>query len=206
MPTTFRVKLLGRFRLQSRAGTELAIPSRKGQALMAVLALAGGQAVARERLAALLWSDRGEQQARSSLRQALTELRKALPDLDPPLLVADRASVGLDPDAIEIGEVSYVDQGRARVAGRNQGLVRIYARRAGCQLVGAEMFGPRVEHMAHLLAWATQEGMTVQHALRMPFYHPVVEEGLRTALRGLAAKLEVTGDCRSEDLAEAPGA
>ena len=89
--------------------------------------------------------------------------------------------------------------------GRNQGLVRLYANKCGCQLVGAEMFGPRVEHMAHLLSWCIQEGMTVQHMLRMPFYHPVVEEGLRTGLRNLAAKLRVTGDCRCEDLAEAPG-
>ena len=47
--------------------------------------------------------------------------------------------------------------------------------------------------------------MTVQRALQMPFYHPVVEEGLRTALRDLAAKLKVTGECRSEDMATAPG-
>ena len=124
---------------------------------------------------------------------------------DPQMAIVGTPYRALDLDAVEIGEVSYADQGRARVAGRNRGLVRIYADKKCCRLVGAEMFGPRVEHMAHLLAWATQAGMTVQHALRMPFYHPVVEEGLRTALRGLAAKLRVTGECRSEDLAEAPG-
>jgi dihydrolipoamide dehydrogenase len=31
--------------------------------------------------------------------------------------------------------------------------------------------------------------MTVAAMLEMPFYHPVVEEGLRTALRDLDAKL-----------------
>jgi dihydrolipoamide dehydrogenase len=51
------------------------------------------------------------------------------------------------------------------------------------------MFEPRVEHMANLLAWMTQERMTVQRALEMPVYHSVVEEGLRTALRDLAARL-----------------
>jgi hypothetical protein len=40
----------------------------------------------------------------------------------------------------------------------------------------------------------------------MPFYHPVLEEGVRTGLRSLAAKLRVTGDCRCEDLSDAPGA
>jgi dihydrolipoamide dehydrogenase len=60
--------------------------------------------------------------------------------------------------------------------------------------------------MAHLLAWAVQERMTVQRILRMPFYHPAFEEGLRTGLRELAAKLGVTGECASEDLSDAPGA
>ena len=46
------------------------------------------------------------------------------------------------------------------------------------------------EHVAHLLAWGVQSEMTVARMLEMPFYHPVVEEGLRTALRDAAAKLE----------------
>lgn len=124
---------------------------------------------------------------------------------DPQMAIVGTPFRDLDPDAVEIGEVSYADQGRARVMGRNQGLVRLYGLRDGCRLVGAEMFGPRVEHMAHLLAWAVQEGLTVQHALRMPFYHPVFEEGLRTGLRDLAEKLLVKGECRCEDMAMAPG-
>lgn len=106
---------------------------------------------------------------------------------------------------VEIGTVSYEDQGRARVMGQNRGLIRIYGDRKSCTLIGAEMFGPRVEHMAHLLSWSVQQRMTVNTALQMPFYHPVVEEGLRTALRDLAMKLKITGDCRAEDFAEAPG-
>jgi len=47
------------------------------------------------------------------------------------------------------------------------------------------MCGPRVEHTAHLLAWMIGRRATVEEALAMPFYHPVVEEGLRTALRDL---------------------
>jgi hypothetical protein len=39
----------------------------------------------------------------------------------------------------------------------------------------------------------------------MPFYHPVLKEGLRTALRDMAGKLKVTGECRCEDMATAPG-
>jgi len=111
----------------------------------------------------------------------------------------------LDLNAVEIGQVSFDNQGRSRVMGQNRGLLRVYGDRQCCTIIGAEMFGPRVEHMAHLLAWATQERMTVQRALEMPVYHPVVEEGLRTALRDLAAKLKVLGDCRCEDVATVPG-
>ena len=124
---------------------------------------------------------------------------------DPQMAIAGQSYRELDADQIEIGEVSYADQGRARVMGQNRGLVRIYGDRKGCHIIGAEMFGPRVEHMAHLLSWAIQCNLTVQQTLQMPFYHPVVEEGLRTALRELAKKLRVTGECRSEDMAEAPG-
>lgn len=88
-----------------------------------------------------------------------------------------------------VGEVDYGGQGRARVMGKNAGLVRIYGRRSDGRLIGAEMLGPRVEHTAQLLAWAGQQGMTVDQMLALPFYHPVVEEGIRTALRDLAAKL-----------------
>ncbi len=111
----------------------------------------------------------------------------------------------LDPDQIEIGEVSFRNQGRARVMGQNQGMLRVYGNKECCSIVGAEMIGPRVEHLSHLLAWIIQQRMSVTHALKMPFYHPVIEEGLRTALRDLARKLKVTGECRSEDFATAPG-
>jgi TolB-like protein/Tfp pilus assembly protein PilF len=93
--------------LQSQSGEELTIPSRKGQALIGVLALAGGHPVSRERITGLLWSERGEQQARSSLRQALTELRKALPDLDPPLLITNRDTAQINLDAVEVDAVTF---------------------------------------------------------------------------------------------------
>jgi len=55
--------------------------------------------------------------------------------------------------------------------------------------LGAEWIGPDAEHIAHLLAWALQMKLTVDAILEMPFYHPVVEEGLRTALRDSVAAL-----------------
>lgn len=90
---------------------------------------------------------------------------------------------------LAIGEVSFEKQGRARVMGVNQGLMRVYAEHGSGLFLGAEIFGPRAEHLAHLLAWALQQRQTVSQMLEMPFYHPVIEEGVRTALRDLHAKL-----------------
>lgn len=81
------------------------------------------------------------------------------------------------------GEVSFEDQGRARVMGTNKGMLRVYAEHGTGLFLGAEMIGPSAEHIAHLLAWTIQAGMTVEQILQMPFYHPVLEEGVRTAFR-----------------------
>ncbi len=123
---------------------------------------------------------------------------------DPQMAIVGTPFAGLDEDAA-IGAVSYADQGRARVMGRNAGIVRIFASRQSCTLVGAEMFGPRVEHTAHLLAWAIQTRLSVEQVLELPFYHPVIEEGIRTALRDLSAKLKVRGRSRPQDLESGPG-
>jgi len=88
-----------------------------------------------------------------------------------------------------IGEVSFAGQGRSRVMLVNEGLLRVYGEQGSGLLLGAEMFGPDNEHLAHLLAWAIQMRLTVVQVLEMPFYHPVIEEGLRTALRMLLAAL-----------------
>jgi dihydrolipoamide dehydrogenase len=91
-----------------------------------------------------------------------------------------------------VGEVSFQDQGRSRIMRENRGLLHVYADVATRRLLGAELAGPRAEHLAHLLAWAHQQEMTIDQMLSMPFYHPVVEEGLRTALRDAKAKLDAT--------------
>ena len=108
---------------------------------------------------------------------------------DPQVAMVGSSYRELANQEIVIGEVSFEDQGRSRVMLKNKGLLRIYADAdTGCFL-GAEMFGPRAEHLGHLLAWAHQTGMSVAQMLEMPFYHPVVEEGLRTALRDADAAL-----------------
>jgi DNA-binding SARP family transcriptional activator len=93
--------LLGGFQARLASGKPLTLPRKKTQALLAYLALHPGQAHSRDKLAALLWGERGEEQARNSLRQALFALREALPATRPPALVTQGETVALDPAAVD---------------------------------------------------------------------------------------------------------
>jgi dihydrolipoamide dehydrogenase len=120
------------------------------------------------------------------------------------------AMVGLQHDRLPegchaIGEASYETQGRARAMAANRGLLRVYADTRDGTVVGAEMAGPAMEHIGQLLAWSIAQRMTVPQALAMPYYHPVLETGVRTALRDLARKMRVVAQCRPEDMEESPG-
>ena len=110
---------------------------------------------------------------------------------EPGIAVVGRRHAEIAPGTAFEGEVDFGNQGRSRVAQRNQGLLRIYAERDGGRLLGAEMCAPAAEHLAHLLALAIGQDLTVHDLLRLPFYHPVIEEGLRTALRDLARHYDI---------------
>jgi dihydrolipoamide dehydrogenase len=108
---------------------------------------------------------------------------------DPQIAIVGPGFAALKSAELAAGEVSFEDQGRSRVMLRNKGHLRVYGDPATGRFLGAEMVGPDAEHIAHLLAWALQAEMSVAQMLEMPFYHPVVEEGLRTALRELDAHI-----------------
>ena len=78
------------------------------------------------------------------------------------------------------------DGGREKIMLRNEGVIRLYADRMGGKLIGSEMVAPRGEHLAHLIAWSIHQEQTVFDLLSMPYYHPCVEETLRSALLDLA--------------------
>ena len=88
----------------------------------------------------------------------------------------------LDANSIAIGQVDFANQGRARLMGEPGGLLRLYADAATGKIRGAEMICPAGEHLAHLLAFAIARGLTAAEMLELPFYHPTLEEGVRTAL------------------------
>ncbi len=105
-----------------------------------------------------------------------------------------------------VGEVDFGRQGRARVHRKNAGKARLYADKNTGVLLGSELFGPAVEHLSHLLAWVIQRGLTVAEVLTLPFYHPVIEEGLRTALVDVRANLHQGKPIKCEVSAFGPGA
>lgn len=74
----YELVTLGGWELRTAAGQPVALTSRKAKALLAILSTQRGLQMSRAQIAALLWSDRAEPQARGSLRQALAELRSAL--------------------------------------------------------------------------------------------------------------------------------
>jgi TolB-like protein/Tfp pilus assembly protein PilF len=121
------IGLLGGFELRLASGEALPLKGRKTQALVAYLALSPGQRRSREELVALLWGERGEEQARSSLRQALSELRKALGEAGEPLLIADRESVTLDAGTVDVDVRAFersVDEGTPKALERAAELYR----------------------------------------------------------------------------------
>ncbi|MFA5597419.1 MAG: dihydrolipoyl dehydrogenase [Pusillimonas sp.] len=108
---------------------------------------------------------------------------------DPQVMSAGQRYARLAENSFVVGAVDFSGQGRSRVMLKNRGMLRVYADKVSGRFLGAEMVGPAAEHIAHLLAWSYQQGLTVAQMLDMPFYHPVIEEGLRTALRDAAAQL-----------------
>ena len=99
------VTLLGGFEIRAD-GAARDLPGQKDRALLAVLALTPGAAYTRDKLAGLLWGDRGDPHARDSLKHALARLRVALGrDGDP--LVADRQSVRLDPASVTVDVAAF---------------------------------------------------------------------------------------------------
>ena len=140
----------------------------------------------------------GENAARyPDVRPAPRRTPLAIVFSDPQLAVVGTRFAGLEAGTFVTGAVSFEDQGRSRVMLRNVGLLHVYADIATGRLVGAEMIGPDAEHLAHLLSWAMAVDLTVERTLAMPFYHPVVEEGLRTALRDAAAQLRAARPARA---------
>ena len=103
------IQLFGEFEITDSKGLSLDLPSKKAQVLLAALALNRGREISRQRAAELLWSNRSEEQARSSLRQTLTRLRKVLDQSVPDALSVSRSSLSLLAKRVTVDVVQFED-------------------------------------------------------------------------------------------------
>jgi TolB-like protein/DNA-binding SARP family transcriptional activator/Flp pilus assembly protein TadD len=99
--------LLGHFDCLLSSGERISLSMRKAEMLLAYLALAPGIGHSRERLINLLWSDRSEEQARNSLRQCLSAIRKSLGNSADLILQVDRTRVTLKPELIDVDALEF---------------------------------------------------------------------------------------------------
>src|SRR5262245_52448148 len=189
--------LLGGFRVRLDAGPPLILSTRKAQALLAYLALPVGQAHPRDKLAALLWGDMRDPQARASLRQALTAIRRTLAGLD--ALRVDAETVSLDPAVVAVDAVLFQQSAKGSATEVLEQAAALYQGDllAGLALNEAPfeewLLGERerlrelaLATFARLLAQQRAAGATeaaVQSALRLLALDPLQEPVHRTLMR-----------------------
>ncbi|HTO84389.1 MAG TPA: BTAD domain-containing putative transcriptional regulator [Methylomirabilota bacterium] len=104
---SWSLMLLGGFGLRLADGASADLPAQKDRALLAILAMATGDAQSRERIAGLLWSEHGDRQARDSLKQALVRLRRCLGGTESVVLRTDRQSIALDKSLIDVDVLAF---------------------------------------------------------------------------------------------------
>jgi DNA-binding SARP family transcriptional activator len=101
------LSLLGGFRARLESRTSVAIPTKKGQALLAYLACSPAESHPRDSLAAMFWGDLPHCHTRHSLRQTLLMLRMALASRAPSVLCGDSTCVSLDRAGITVDVVEF---------------------------------------------------------------------------------------------------
>ncbi|AQS47671.1 dihydrolipoyl dehydrogenase [Thioclava nitratireducens] len=150
-------------------------------------------------------ADEGHIAGRNALAESPRRYRRrasmAIAFCAPNAVRVGQSFADLEGKDILIGHANFATQSRARLAEEAHGLIRIYAEPGSGKLLGCEMALPEGEHFAHLFGLAIQSEMSTYDMLAMPFYHPVMEEGLRSALREIARQLP---DEERSDLADCP--
>jgi len=118
----FRLRVLGGFALEGPPGAAAPPrPQRRGDAVLAVLAVCGDLGCTRERLVALLWPESDEARAQQGLRDALYAIRRAL---DPGAVLSVGRLLRLDPAVVASDVLSFT---QALGAGRRADAVQAYA-------------------------------------------------------------------------------
>ena len=138
--------------------------------------------------------DEGRIAGLNAAREGIQAYRRKTPIAiifsDPNICTVGASWSELDHESTVIGQIKMAPVGRALIMTKNRGLLRVYGDKKTGKLLGASLFCIKGENLAHLLAWCIQQDLTVFDLLKMPFYHPVIEEALQAALRDLASKVE----------------
>ena len=109
----FRLTLLGTFAFTASA--PCAMPGKKAQALLALLAMPAGQAHRRDKLATMLWSRLPEESARQNLRQCLTAIRRGCKFNGAVPVVAEDGLLRLDTERVVVDASEFEEAVRCRV-------------------------------------------------------------------------------------------
>jgi DNA-binding SARP family transcriptional activator len=179
-----RLVVFGGFEARLASGAAVNLP-RKARALLGYLALRPGQPHARDKLATLLWGDRGDAQARTSLRQSLGVLRRTLVAAAPSTLLFEGKNVTLNPEAVEVDAVTFERLVAAETPAALEEAVALYA---GDLLEGfdpiaapfEEWLVAERERLRELALEALAKLLRHQSEARVP------ERAIQTALRLLA--------------------
>ncbi|NOX42152.1 MAG: NACHT domain-containing protein, partial [Gammaproteobacteria bacterium] len=95
-----KIYLLGGFRITNMRDEDITPTAAKARCILAILVLSEKGEITRDKLSQLLWSRHANEQARTSLRQSLSLLRRTFQVEAPELFTADRNKVYLKRDKI----------------------------------------------------------------------------------------------------------
>lgn len=201
--TSLRLSVLGGFELHSHAGTPIQLPPKKARALFAYLALTEPRPQPRDKLAALLWEDSSDSQARTSLRQALSAIRRALAAAEV-LLDADAETVWLRREGLLIDADQFQQCAAGASVERLREAVELYR---GSLLDGFDIRAPAFEdwlraereRLRNLALGAlsalvdhdmrgANHGEALFHTSRLLALDPLREEAHRAVMRIYAAQ------------------
>jgi DNA-binding SARP family transcriptional activator len=193
------VTLLGGFQARRASGALVRLPMKKAQALLAYLGVRPGQSHPRDKIAALLWGGKSDEQARDGLRHALVALRRALGGTRPPSLQIEGQLLTLNPAAVDVDVVAFE---RAVAEGTPRALEHAAEIYRGDLLLGFTVSEPlfeewlltererlremALEALARLLAHQTRAVATeraIQTAVRLLALDPLQETVHRTLMR-----------------------
>jgi len=146
--------------------------------------------------------DEGKIAGYNAARDEIASFRRKVPLFinfcDPNICAVGTRWNDLDQETTAVGQINFAPVGRALIMGKNKGMLRVYADKQSGVVLGSEMIAPKGENLAHLLCWCIEQGLTVGRLLRMPFYHPVIEEALQAALYDLYGKVEAKNEGLTE--------